>query len=457
MPAFTLFEALWCKLSLGFCEADAFRAIQILQFSIILPIIIDKDRIKSVIKGVILTVLPLCIHALSIYHTIYQDVLFAYILFYCMWIAYHEYEDEKYKIFLLTLSLTMLAMVKMTAVLFVLLVDCYLLVKIIFKVEKISIKGIFATFIAPLVIWFGVNKYIGYYAPMDGGQSYAGLSLKLLKNVMLNNGEIPYQQDVTNVYLDAMFKHRPIFEFMPYSWIVGIVIIALIVMAFLKTNFANKTNILLVTGWTFVSALTYAFVMYFLYCTSFSQYESVFLASYERYIISFVFAAILLAVSIGFENESARNKITLGVFAVFCIASILILFPENSLTLLPNNGGRDVEMLQSRERMVKPILETVPQEEGEKVFCVMCGDDGETQRILNYDAFPVEVTGKSVGPQRYEGDIFSEDYDLDEFEEIVSNNKYIYFINVDDVFIEKYQDAFPNPSVIQNGTIFVNE
>lgn len=457
LPAFTLFEALWCKLSLGFGEADAFRSIQILQFSIILPVIVDKNRIKSIIKTVILSIIPLCIHALSIYHTIYQDVLFAYILFFCMWIAYNKYEDEKYKIFLLTLSLSMLAMVKMTAVLFVLLVDFYLIAKVLLKIENLKIKGLIISLIIPLLFWFSLNKYIGYYSPMDGSQSYAGLSLHSLKNVLLNNGEIPYQHDVTNVYLAAMFKNRPIFEFMPYSWIMTIVIISLLSMSFIKSNSEKKTNLLLITGWTFVSSLVYAYVMYFLYCTSFSEYESVFLASYERYIISFVFATILLAISIWFENEKSTTYLSLGVFAAICIASILILFPENSLTLLPNNGGRDIEMLQTRALMVNPILETIPLEEGETVFCVMCGDDGETQRILNYDAFPIEVTGKSVGPQRYDGDIYSVDYDVDEFEDIIDFYKYIYFINVDDIFIEKYKDVFPDPSIIKNGNIFINK
>lgn len=37
VPAITLFETLWCKLSLRYSEADAYRAIQIFMYDLFFP------------------------------------------------------------------------------------------------------------------------------------------------------------------------------------------------------------------------------------------------------------------------------------------------------------------------------------------------------------------------------------------------------------------------------------
>ena len=54
----------------------------------------------------------------------------------------------------------------------------------------------------------------------------------------------------------------------------------------------------------------------------------------------------------------------------------------------------------------------------------------------------------------YDGDIWSEDLTVEEFIEDLEGFDYIYFSEVDDVFTQKYSEAFEDPTLVANGVIY---
>ena len=54
----------------------------------------------------------------------------------------------------------------------------------------------------------------------------------------------------------------------------------------------------------------------------------------------------------------------------------------------------------------------------------------------------------------YDGDIWSQDLTVEEFIEDLEGYDYIYFSDVDDVFVMKYADAFEDPTLISDGVIY---
>lgn len=93
VPFTTLFEYIWCRLSHRYQEADLYRAMQMLMFSMILPVFRiwtdASDRRKSyravLITGIILVLLlPFCFRAndgFRFYHSIYCDYISGVFLF----------------------------------------------------------------------------------------------------------------------------------------------------------------------------------------------------------------------------------------------------------------------------------------------------------------------------------------------------------------------------------------
>lgn len=130
VPGVTLFEYLWCKLSLSYSEANAYRGIQMLFVAVVLAtadqISVQKSRIynktKYFLSVLILMGIPLLFNSFYFYHSIYEDAIFGILMFYSICIASCIEENEKYCSVSLTLALAVLIMSKMTAVPYVLII-----------------------------------------------------------------------------------------------------------------------------------------------------------------------------------------------------------------------------------------------------------------------------------------------------------------------------------------------
>ena len=84
VPAISIFETLWCKLSFRYSDANAYRGIQMLQASMLLPMISSfsnrksntgLNRIVEYCVGIIMVFGGLLFFG-RIYHTVYQDLIY---------------------------------------------------------------------------------------------------------------------------------------------------------------------------------------------------------------------------------------------------------------------------------------------------------------------------------------------------------------------------------------------
>lgn len=92
VPAVTLFEYLWCRLSLAYSEANAYRGIQMLLVAVVLSV---AEKIRTCGKAIagtlqyafsvlVLMGIPLLFPAFRFYHTIYEDAIFGILIFYAL-------------------------------------------------------------------------------------------------------------------------------------------------------------------------------------------------------------------------------------------------------------------------------------------------------------------------------------------------------------------------------------
>lgn len=465
VPAITVFEAMWCKLSLRLTEANAYRGIQMLQVSMLLPIIFDScnkgERNKKLhvcVKAFVTLSIPLFITGLLFYHTIYQDYIYGVLVFFCMWIIVTG-DNSRYELFELALAITVLLMSKMTALAFLPMIVIFYVVYSLFymdqkigKINMLKVLGQAAIITAvPLVLWKIYNvyasKFLGGYAGTKGtgGQSYAGHNLSSLIRVLSHDGSISYQHDVERSYLDAIVS-RGLVGNVPYVQMVVILFILLIVFSFFAADKVNGKKVRITALWVLVAGLAYGLLMYYLYMSGFSEYEARQLASFDRYMDTFIVAAIFLALGTVFYFAKV-DSLVIMMLGVVMLQNLI--FFGNCEQVLPGN-------LTESEALYNPeadhLKNSVPEDA--KVAVIIKNEMSLAEDALEYYSFPVTIGVAYPNDVKDDLNRFSYDYSDEELAEFILKYDYIYFMNIDDAFIEKYSGIFANPEDVVRGEIY---
>lgn len=462
VPAITLFETLWCRLSFRFNEADTYRGMQMLQISMMLPLAFKKHKksyscVNQVLNIIFKLVLVLCIplylscDELFFYHTIYQDYIYGILVFYTVYlIITFGYNDFISQAFMVGLSITVLVMSKMTAMAFLPLLA--LLIIAVFCVEnktplqitKITLLYMFI----PTCIWIIFNKYASAYCSASGGQSYSGLDVGKLKNIIFHDGSISYQNLVETKFWDAMVN-TPIFGRLSYASIVILIFVGMLYFIQTLTSRKNKILALIVLSWVIITAMYYAAMTMVLYLVSFTEYEASYLASYGRYMSTFVVAMIYIVLACFFKLEDIELSTKEAIFSMWLMLTVLLMTCSGGAQLIPGViSGEEASYIGETDLIKKNVADD------EKVYIVCRGSNGSLATMLSYYCSPIHIDWGSPGEPEHEGDVYSMDYSVEDFYKLVREYDYIYFANVDDSFLNKYYQMFDSEQDIENDSFY---
>jgi hypothetical protein len=201
-------------------------------------------------------------------------------LFYSLYIACSQIEDSnKYNLFILTLSLIALSLVRMDGF-------AYIPIVLLFMFLQGNRKLVY--YIIPVVIsialWGILNICISRHVSNISVQGYGSVKISEIFDVItLNTEKIPYIKDVLSNYLPALVNIKSFFRI---SYIAtGLIAIAITCLV----GYASRDSKLYIMACGIFLAYIYkAVLMFFLYATRFSKEEAVAIASYDRYMSSFV-------------------------------------------------------------------------------------------------------------------------------------------------------------------------
>jgi len=490
--AITLFEALWCRLSRRFLEADAYRAIQIFQFSMIFPMISRDGKSKvftrdavsdkkykfklngeelgiSMLKFMVFILIPTLVctsNGQYIYHSIYKDLPFAFLIFYSVWqiISCDKASDKsrRYSTFVLALTLTVMALTKTVAIIFIPMIIAYYFVSCLCAQQNTdwrkALKKIFAeSFVAacvPVAIWYVINKFIKIYVPPTGGiQTLGGVKLSNLYHLLLGERIAGYQDAVNEIYWESILT-RPVYGKLSYAFALLAVVIALLVLAYSRKEKAEKNRLLLLDLWVAVVGIIYMLLVWYLYLTAFSEREAISIASYERYINSFLLAAILLLITILFHQRDLITKRTMSIGVVAFLLCMIWQHPDAINQLKPGVLMTDEDTYRTYQPYVTAINSETEATPDTSVLCITCGDNGGISARLAFYCNPRIISWISPGTSRDGSDWYSSNITVEEFVERVASYDYLYLAKIDDIFKENYADAFNDFEDIQQYDIF---
>ena len=459
VPGVSLFEVLWCRLSFKFSEPNSYRAIQMLQAVMMLPVTcryIDKKYrsignriVLLIVNGFIIFGIPL-FSKLPFYHTIYQDLILGVFIYYCIWIVVSE-DFSNYSLFVLGLSICNMIMCKLTAVAFVpvifLFYTIYHHIHAVNTVSRIKIWIGAVISVAISIIPYRLYEMYLYKYDISGSavQGYSSITLGRIIDVITHNGNIAYQSVVDQEYLSALATEGIIGK-LSYVWIIVGASVIVFVLMLIQDDREKKSKLKLISLWILLVGVYYAIVMYFMYMMMFSEYEATGLASYSRYMSTFVLAALFIMAMVVICFSTPKAGLLPTFVAVLLVENIVVLFGANQL--LPGMLAGDEVWNESH---IDYLNRSLP--EGADLLFITSVADMEATRLSFYCP-EIEFTDGVYGTQLYEGDVWSKNIPINEFVNEVTKHDYIYFFSYDDSFVDLYKDAFESDTVIAPGKLY---
>lgn len=448
VPAVTLFEYLWCKLSFAYSEANGYRGIQMLLAAVVLAVtseieIKGKKLYRAVVYAISVVVLmgiPLLFWMFNFYHSLYEDAIFGVLIFYGIWTVIHDDEGKKYRSISSTLALTMLIMCKMTAVPFVFLIWLFYLC----NEQKIGRRfrdnwyWQIIVLIVPFGIWRVFNYFVAQYMSTGGTQSYSGYTLEKILRVLMHDGSVSWQMDVECKFWESVFTEG-LLGGASYAF-VALVLLAVALMLHklsiaCKKPYKNRWTGKQLLVWSIVSTVLYAVMMCFLYDIAFSEYEARKLASYSRYMSSWLIAIVYLFVSILLVRYAGEKVIQQN--ALLMALSFVVVI-DNREQLVSGLRGEDSYLYEGESNLINSTLE-----ENESVLVLERGSNGWGATVIGYYCMPRVVGFTSPGSPVYDGDVWSSDMTEEELSEIIQSYDYIFVVHVDEAFVMEYKKVVP--------------
>ncbi len=319
-PFFSLFELLWCYLSNSFNEAIITLSIHVFEVSIVFIYYIDSYK-KDIKKTLLLMIISALLMVTFDYQentlgSIYVDYpMMLYYVF--LFLLTLKVKDNKYNFILLTLSLSMFLLTKQVSIALYLVI-LFLFICLYFNKTKKFFINLISLIVFPLLTyksWSLVIRNINVTKQFD---------LSVNDVLSLSNGLSDIQKSTSNNYLSALFKTGLTNGPLKLSYVLLSIIIIMLLIFLIKENKRNK--LLIISSLT-ISFMGYALLMYVMYMFCFSESEMARLASYSRYMGSFICASLIITLLL---IEFKYKYLT-----IFSLLTIITIKPSDCLLKTP--------------------------------------------------------------------------------------------------------------------------
>ena len=386
-PFAVIFEMLWCRFSSGYSAGNATMGLHVLGFSMVLPLSLEQltsekktDRLqKFLCKLAIVAAFLLLIFQFNHVQpmTIYLDLFLP--LFYVsliLMVADRELRRSGFGFAMLLMGQFGLIITKQMGLAFVLLVwFFYTMLEIRDLVRSLALL------ITPAISYSIWNHYITRLE-LSGQFSFEKISIREVFRILAGGGE--HIQHLTYVkYIRALFTTNlgtGIFS-MTYVSAVLLAFCILAVMACLFRTVVRKGEMLQYAVLFAVGSVGYAFTMLVLYMFCYSEGEMSILASYERYMSTYVLSeyvilfCLLIRLLVRKKIDVCTYQVVLGMLG----AGLLTVGTDGLSQLMPQMlWEKDVEYKEQADY----IQSLTPA--GAEVFMISSHNDVYTYFLSYY-------------------------------------------------------------------------
>lgn len=334
-PLFTLIELLFEGFNgFNYSETIAYIGLETFMFSCLIPVYTNlniKDK-KDWLKGLIITIALILVGITLdktttasdyafVYNSIYVDWALASFATYGIYMTYKEKDWGIFKFSFLTLVCVSFILMKQMGLVFWLIILIYAFLKVLFIDKKLDrkmfIKGAIFLIVIPILFYLSW-KYIVSKYEITQQFNIGELSIKDFINIITGNTDITWKYEAFRNYILNLLR-RPLklhpFNMYYFRYVLLMIVLIIIVFWFKKESY-------FIAGTYLIGSIGYATAMMLLYTLFFTVDEAPILASFDRYMVSYLYFGTTLTLLFSFDRLSDN------ILKDLLVLAILFLFIE---------------------------------------------------------------------------------------------------------------------------------
>lgn len=466
-PAVSLFSYFWIKLSGFFNESDAFRSSNIFLFCLFLPFFKNvhwKNWGRIIALIVTSLLLPSLFNTTSL-TTIYVDILLGFFLAFILF-QYFTGRNSRLDLFFLCISFLFFPLIKASGTGIGLIAILIIGLDIIFVQTQWDIKKKFFWIFSPVVSLFTGKYSWDIYLLLTKTKEAWNTNDVTVHNILqliLGRGE-EYQKSTIISFFKGLidsskYNYGGNIKISVLSWVVLFAILSICFILLLNSK-DQKQRFSLCLVSLHVGFCIYALSLLLQYVFTFSAYESENLASFTRYLSTYLTGMYVFLIGLFFYYLPSKVLISkINVCYILTFLIILISNPSDilSITLSSKSSiSSSIELRRNYSISEDALNQLDPSTD--KVYIVSQNDSGFNYVVMYYNFTPVNASSEfwSLGAPYYDGDMYTHNLSEQDLLDFLQNKgyTYMYIYKADDQFKALYSSLFENPNDIKDKTLF---
>lgn len=477
IPGFPLLQYFWTRPFSEFLEYPAYIASNMLFFSIILAFI-KKLSLKNSFFFLLSLLIPLVLDNdffSSLYVDSFLGILFGLALL-CYF--YLGYEKSTFGVFMLLATIGMLTLTKDIGLVFsgiaiIIVVSDFLLSKRKTLTKYFYCKNVkprlckksFLLLLSPLFLSLCLRlSWQIHLKILNISSTFGSININSMISSLINKSFSPVQYAIITTFKDAIVNWAIYPSNLPFIKILlALIIIIILLIPAIRGKNINLKTILVAFSGIVIGNFVYIGILLLSYLYIFSEREALILASYHRYMSSYIigvlFFLLLFIISKVKKDNISRGKIILQnlslVFSTLAILFIINYFNKDIKTTLKSNildARQSVEAGKAFRSQYNVILNWSEyfEDKERRLYIISQGDYGVDKLILMHTIYPSNVEwipdySVSTEPYHPPEDIFTKIISPDDWENyVIANYDLLYLHKYDENFIALYGHFFDN-------------
>lgn len=473
-PIIQLFEMFFAQISGGYKETYLLRAVHLFSFSLFIPSICDVEKnfskVKVIIKSFFMLgsgfLILLFFDQHGIINTIYTDYIIAILVAYLLAVILFEKNTlSTFNLIRLSIGCAFLVLTKQIAlvlylmILFMFIVD--ILLKNKFKVKKILNKKNIITalgvtlliIVIPMLCWLGWNMYV---EQLNAEQQFKFSDLKIseVNNIIVGISGEQYQQQAANNFISALKTCSMTTSTISLSYFqcMALVLILLVILWWFSGDLFCKEKISILGITLSIGSIGYAFVMLVTYIFSFGEREGPALASFNRYMPTYILICmtLLLMIFTYIDNHKDKKTISIKFYSILFVVLFIIQSPSQTVKCIPKLSMNTENYF---EILANDIISNT--EENSSVYIIAQNTDSYYQFFIKYfmDSYNVNLINYNLPIEDDENyDYYG--YFNNEIKNYMLEYDFLYLANIDENFIKNYSFMFDDITTVKNLSLY---
>jgi len=447
-PAQSLFEYFFLKICKSYSESRMILATNIFIVAFTLPAFKKAKNILGIGLGIILCLSMLFYINNDVYRSTYVDMLLGVIWGYVVLLCFEEQKDL-FSVISLSLSIAVLTLAKASGFgLAIATVLVFIIYQVVIKNKNKSeiicnIKHLCIPFISMIVAKLSWSTYVKYYN-LEEKFEFSAVSLDSI--LSLFNGTAPqYRYTTISNFKGALFNSRVFSLNIAVTPIMILTIpFAILLVTYLLSKRKERASLACGTALLAIS-LVYTLGLLFSYLFSFSEYEAVQLASFERYLTTIAAGVcIVLCYFIHSLLSQLRIKSALPAILILCIVINPLAMAKNIKHYNEMNSyANSFRSVYSWENEL--VQKHCP---AESTMLYMAPGSSDLVRLqAQYEFTPVSIlypyNFSPDGEAYYEDSVTPAAHSVEEIRQhLVKNCDYVFLHKALPAFVEDYKELF---------------